>query len=39
VLRDLYDRFGRAYLDVDLDAQWARLSARPAIKGAIAHTP
>jgi hypothetical protein len=39
VLRDLYDRFGRAYLDVDLDAQWARLDARPAVKKGIAGTP
>jgi hypothetical protein len=39
VLRDLYDRFGRAYLDVDLDAQWARLDARPAIKKAITGSP
>jgi hypothetical protein len=39
VLRDLYDRFGRAYLDVDLDAQWAGLDARPAIKSGIARSP
>jgi len=25
VLRELYDSFGRAYMDVDLDRLWARL--------------
>lgn len=35
VLRALYDRFGRAYMDVDLDEQWARLAAHPPIRDAI----
>jgi hypothetical protein len=35
VLRGLYDRFGRAYLDVDLRALWARLDSSRALKDGI----
>jgi predicted metalloprotease with PDZ domain len=33
VLRGLYDRFGRAYLDVDLEKLWGRLGSDRALAG------